>query len=289
MPDFTLVSDFQPTGDQPQAIDKLVEGVQAGLKHQTLLGVTGSGKTFTMANVIARVQRPTLVIAHNKTLAAQLCAEFKEFFPENAVEYFVSYYDYYQPEAYVPRTDTYIEKDTLLNEDIDRLRHSAMQSILNRRDTIVVASVSCIYGLGAPEDYGQAVVKLRVGESRRRDKVLRHLTEIYYERNDYNFGRGKFRVRGDTLEVHPAGQDLVVRIEFWGDEVERITEVDGLTGEILAERQSVEIYPAKYFVTTRDKLEAALVDIEAELEERVAELEDAGQVLEAARLKQRTR
>ena len=289
MPDFKLVSDFQPTGDQPDAIEKLSAGLRSGLTHQTLLGVTGSGKTFTMANVIARVQRPTLVIAHNKTLAAQLCAEFKEFFPENAVEYFVSYYDYYQPEAYVPRTDTYIEKDTLLNEDIDRLRHSTMQSVLTRRDVVVVASVSCIYGLGAPEDYGQAVVKLRVGETRRRDKVLRHLTEIYYERNDYNFARGKFRVRGDTLEVHPAGQDIAVRIEFWGDEVERITEVDPLTGEVLAERKAVDIYPAKYFVTTREKLEAALVDIEAELEERARQLEDEDKVLEAARLRQRTR
>ena len=289
MSEFKLVSDFLPTGDQPQAVEKLTAGVRGGLPHQTLLGVTGSGKTFTMANVIAEVQRPTLVIAHNKTLAAQLCSEFKEFFPENAVEYFVSYYDYYQPEAYVPRTDTYIEKDTLLNEDIDRLRHSAMQALLTRRDTIIVASVSCIYGLGAPEDYGKAVVSLHTGEVRRRDKVLRHLTEIYYERNDYNFGRGKFRVRGDSLEVHPAGQDIAVRIEFWGDEVERITEVDPLTGEILAERKSVDIYPAKYFVTTKEKLEAALVDIEAELEERVRELEEQDKVLEAARLRQRTR
>ena len=289
MSEFRLVADFLPTGDQPQAIDTLAVGVQEGLKHQTLLGVTGSGKTFTMANVIERVQRPTLVIAHNKTLAAQLCSEFKEFFPENAVEYFVSYYDYYQPEAYVPRTDTYIEKDTLLNEDIDRLRHAAMQSLLTRRDTIIVASVSCIYGLGAPEDYGKAVVSLRVGESRRRDKVLRHLLEIYYERNDFNFARGKFRVRGDTLEVHPAGQDIAVRIEFWGDEVERISEVDPLTGEILAERKSADIYPAKYFVTTREKLDAAVVDIEAELEERVRELEEGDHVLEAARLRQRTR
>jgi excinuclease ABC subunit B len=289
MSEFRLVSDFLPTGDQPQAIDKLVTGVEASTRHQTLLGVTGSGKTFTMANVVARVQKPTLVIAHNKTLAAQLCSEFKEFFPENAVEYFVSYYDYYQPEAYVPRTDTYIEKDTLLNEDIDRLRHSAMQSLLTRRDVIIVASVSCIYGLGAPEDYGKAVVSLHVGETRRRDRVLRHLNEIYYERNDYNFARGKFRVRGDTLEVHPAGQDIAIRIEFWGDEIERITEVDPLTGEVLAERKSVEIYPAKYFVTTKEKLDAAVVDIEAELEERVAELESEDRVLEAARLRQRTR
>ncbi len=289
MPEFKLVSDFQPTGDQPQAIEKLVDAVGRGLKHQTLLGVTGSGKTATMAWIVERVQRPTLVIAHNKTLAAQLCAEFQEFFPENAVEYFVSYYDYYQPEAYIPRTDTYIEKDTLLNEDIDRLRHASMQSILNRRDTLVVASVSCIYGLGAPEDYGRAVVSLRRGEIRKRDKVLRHLTEIYYERNDYDFRRGTFRVRGDTLEVRPAGQEIAIRVEFWGDEVERITEVDPLTGELLAERNAVDIYPAKYFVTTREKLEAALVDVEAELEERLAQLESQGKVLEAARLKQRTR
>src|SRR6266508_4537310 len=261
MSEFKLVSDFQPTGDQPQAIEELTEGVQRNLKHQTLLGVTGSVKTFTMANVIARVNKPTLVIAHNKTLAAQLCSEFREFFPENAVEYFVSYYDYYQPEAYIPRTDTYIEKDTLLNEDIDRLRHASMQSILNRRDTLVVASVSCIYGLGAPEDYGRAVVSLRRGEIRKRDKVLRHLTEIYYERNDYDFKRGTFRVRGDTLEVHPAGMEIVIRIEFWGDEIERITEVDPLTGNVLVERTAIDIYPAKYFVTTRDKLEAALTDI----------------------------
>jgi excinuclease ABC subunit B len=288
MPEFQLVSDFKPTGDQPRAIDALALGVERGLKHQVLLGVTGSGKTFTMAGVVARLQRPTLVIAHNKTLAAQLYAEFKEFFPNNAVEYFVSYYDYYQPEAYVPRTDTYIEKETLLNEDIDRMRHSAMQAVLTRRDTLIVASVSCIYGLGSPEDYGQAVVSLRRGERRKRDRVLRHLIEIYYERNDYNFGRGKFRVRGDTLEVHPAGQDIAVRIEFFGDEVERITEIDPLTGEVLADRVAVEIYPAKYFVTTREKLEAALRDIEAELEERVAELEASGRLLEAQRLRQRT-
>ncbi len=288
MAPFQLVSDFLPTGDQPQAIRALVDGIERGDRMQTLLGVTGSGKTFTMANVIAEVNRPTLVMAHNKTLAAQLCAEFKEFFPHNAVEYFVSYYDYYQPEAYVPRTDTFIEKDMLMNEDIDRLRHSAMQAVLTRRDVIVVASVSCIFGLGAPEEYGQAVITLRRGEVRKRDKVLRHLADIYYERNDYDFGRGKFRVRGDTLEIHPAGQEIAVRVEFWGDEIERITEVDPLTGEILAEREVVDIYPAKYFVTTRDKLEVALRDIEAELEARVKELEAQGKILEAARLRQRT-
>ncbi len=289
MPDFKVVSDFQPTGDQPQAIERLVDAARRGVRQQTLLGVTGSGKTATMAWTVEQLHRPTLVMAPNKTLAAQLSSEFQEFLPENAVEYFVSYYDYYQPEAYVPRTDTYIEKDMLMNEDIDRLRHAAMQSILTRRDTLVVASVSCIFGLGAPEDYGQAVVKLRRGEQRKRDKVLRHLTEIYYERNDYDFKRGTFRVRGDTLDVHPAGLEVGVRIEFWGDEIERISEFDTLTGSALVERTAVDIYPAKYFVTTRDKLEAALVDIEAELEERVAALEREEKVLEAARLNQRTR
>jgi excinuclease ABC subunit B len=289
MPDFKVHSDFQPTGDQPAAIEALADGVRRGLRHQTLLGVTGSGKTATMAWMVEKINRPTLVIAHNKTLAAQLSSEFQEFFPENAVEYFVSYYDYYQPEAYVPRTDTYIEKDTLLNEDIDRLRHAAMQSILSRRDVLVVASVSCIYGLGAPEAYGQAVLTLRRGEARKRNAVLRHLTDIYYERNDYDFKRGTFRVRGDTLEVHPAGQEIAVRVEFWGDEIERISEVDSLTGNVLVERTSVDIYPAKYFVTTKDKMEAGLADIELELEERVAELERQDKILEAARLKQRTR
>src|ERR671933_517850 len=230
---FKLISDFQPTGDLPQAIDKLARGLDRSLKHQTLLGVTGSGKTFTMANVVQEVQRPTLVMAHNKTLAAQLAAEFKEFFPNNAVEYFVSYYDYYQPEAYIPRTDTYIEKDTLVNDDIERLRHSAMQSLLTRRDVVIVASVSCIYSLGQPEDYNQTVVRLKKGETHRRDRVLRWLTEIHYERNDQAFGRGKFRVRGDTLEIQPAYEEIATRIEFWGDEIERIVEIDPLTGELL--------------------------------------------------------
>ena len=288
MPEFQLISDFQPTGDQPQAIDQLVHGMKSGLKHQSLLGVTGSGKTFTMANVVQQIQRPTLVMAHNKTLAAQLASEFKEFFPNNAVEYFVSYYDYYQPEAYMPRTDTYIEKDTLVNEDIERLRHSTMQSLLTRRDVLVVASVSCIYGLGDPEEYGQSSVNLRVGETYKRDKILRRLTDIYYERNDYDLSAGKFRVRGDTLEVHPSSQEIVVRVSFWGDELERITEVDPLTGEVLADRASVEIYPARYFVTSRQKLEAALYDIAAELEERVALFEAQDKLLEAQRLRQRT-
>ena len=285
---FNLISDFKPTGDQPQAIDQLSRGLETGLKHQTLLGVTGSGKTFTMANVVQQIQRPTLVMAHNKTLAAQLASEFKEFFPNNAVEYFVSYYDYYQPEAYIPRSDTYIEKDTLVNEDIERLRHSAMQSLLTRRDTLVVASVSCIYGLGDPEEYGQNSVSLRVGETYKRDKILRRLTDIYYERNDYDLSAGKFRVRGDTLEVHPSSQEIVVRISFWGDEVERITEVDPLTGEVLADRASVDIYPARYFVTSRAKLEAALHDIEDEMEERVKLFEQQDKLLEAQRLRQRT-
>jgi excinuclease ABC subunit B len=288
LPEFNLISDFQPTGDQPQAIDQLSRGLESGLKHQTLLGVTGSGKTFTMANVVQQIQRPTLVMAHNKTLAAQLASEFKEFFPNNAVEYFVSYYDYYQPEAYIPRSDTYIEKDTLVNEDIERLRHSAMQSLLTRRDTLVVASVSCIYGLGDPEEYGQNSVSLRVGETYKRDKILRRLTDIYYERNDYDLSAGKFRVRGDTLEVHPSSQEIVVRISFWGDEVERITEVDPLTGEVLADRASVDVYPARYFVTSRLKLEAALHDISAEMEERVAFFEQQDKLLEAQRLRQRT-
>jgi excinuclease ABC subunit B len=288
MADFDLISDFKPTGDQPQAIDALARGIGSGLKHQALLGVTGSGKTFSMANVVQQIQRPTLVMAHNKTLAAQLASEFKEFFPNNAVEYFVSYYDYYQPEAYIPRTDTYIEKDTLVNEDIERLRHSAMQSLLTRRDVLVVASVSCIYGLGDPEEYGQNSVNLRVGEVYKRDKVLRRLTDIYYERNDYDLSAGKFRVRGDTLEVHPSSQEIIVRISFWGDELERITEVDPLTGEVLADRQSVEIYPARYFVTSRAKLEAALHDIEDEMEQQVKLFEEQDKLLEAQRLRQRT-
>ncbi|MHB0870276.1 MAG: excinuclease ABC subunit UvrB [Chloroflexota bacterium] len=289
MPEFRIVSDFVPMGDQPQAIERLVEGLSTGMKHQTLLGVTGSGKTFTMANVIAAVQRPALVLAPNKTLAAQLCSEFKEFFPDNAVEFFVSYYDYYQPEAYVPRSDLYIEKDSSLNEEIDRLRHSATKALFERRDVVIVASVSCIYGLGSPEEYGKVVLTLKRGEQRRRDKVLRFLTDIHYERNDYNFGRGKFRVRGDTLEIHPAGEDIAIRVEFWGDEVERITEIDPLTGEVLVEKTQVDVYPAKHFVTSQEKLEAAVRDIEEELIARVRELKDEGKLVEAQRLEQRTR
>ncbi len=289
MSEFQLVSDFQPTGDQPQAIEKLVEGLRKGYKHQTLLGATGTGKTYTIACVIARVQRPTLVIAHNKTLAAQLYAEFKEFFPHNAVEYFVSYYDYYQPEAYVPQQDLYIEKDASINEEIDRLRLAATSALMSRRDVIIVASVSCIYGLGSPEDYGKVVINLRKGEIRKREKLLRHLVDIRYERNDYELRRGTFRVRGDTLEIAPAYEETVYRVEFWGDEIDRITEVDPLTGEVMREYVALDIYPAKHFITPQEKLEKALRDIEAELEERLAELRAQGKLLEAQRLEQRTR
>lgn len=288
MGEFELVSDFRPTGDQPQAIEKLFEGFRAGHDHQTLLGVTGSGKTYVMANIIAQLRRPTLIIAHNKTLAAQLYSEFREFFPQNAVEYFVSYYDYYQPEAYLPRTDTYIEKDASINEEIDRLRLAATSSLFSRSDVIIVASVSCIFGLGSPEEYGKVVITLRRGEARHRNKVLRHLVDIYYERNDMVLSRGKFRVRGDTLEIQPAYGDTAYRVEFWGDEIERIVEVDPLTGEILSEHASIDIYPAKHFVTPQEKLSEALVSIEAELEERLAELREADKLLEAQRIEQRT-
>ncbi|MFQ5934471.1 MAG: DEAD/DEAH box helicase family protein, partial [Dehalococcoidia bacterium] len=285
---FKLVSDFKMMGDQPQAVDKLVAGLESGMKYQTLLGVTGSGKTFTMANIIERVQRPTLVIAHNKTLAAQLATEFKEFFPDNAVEYFVSYYDYYQPEAYIPRTDLYIEKDADVNDEIDKLRHAATRSLLTRRDVLIVASVSCIYGLGDPAEYHSFVVSVRKGETRNRNKLVRHLVDMQYERNDIDFTRGRFRIRGDTLEVQPAYEEIAIRIEFWGDEIERLVEVDPLTGELLGEREWVEIYPAKHFVTSQEKLTAAIEDIERELQERMAELKSQGKVLEAARLEQRT-
>jgi len=289
MPEFKLVSDFQPTGDQPQAIEQLVEGLKKGYKHQTLLGATGTGKTYVVARVIEAVQRPTIVIAHNKTLAAQLYSEFREFFPYNAVEYFVSYYDYYQPEAYLPKTDTYIEKDADINEEIDRLRLAATSALFSRRDVIIVASVSCIYSLGSPQEYGRVVVNLRRGENIRRQKVLRHLVDIYYERNDVALGRGKFRVRGDTLELMPAYGELAYRIEFWGDEIERITEIDPLTGEVLAEHDQIDIFPAKHFITPADKLAEAIRDIEAELEERLKELREQGKLLEAQRLEQRTR
>jgi excinuclease ABC subunit B len=288
MPEFRLVAPFEPTGDQPQAIERLADGLARGMRFQTLLGATGTGKTYTIAQVIARHRRPTLVLAHNKTLAAQLYAEFREFFPDNAVEYFVSYFDYYQPEAYLPRTDTYIEKDSSRNDEIDRLRHAATHALFERRDVIIVASVSCIYGLGAPVDYGATVLRLRTGARYRRDAVLRHLVDLQYQRNDAALGRSRFRVRGDTLEVQPASEERVVRVEFFGDEVERITELDPLTGELLAERSEVNIYPATHYVTPREKLEAALVDIEAEMEQRCAELEAEGRALEAARLRQRT-
>jgi excinuclease ABC subunit B len=289
MPKFQVVSPFQPTGDQPEAIAQLADGVRRGYRYQTLLGVTGSGKTATMAWLVEQVQRPTLVLAPNKTLAAQLYAEFKEFFPHNAVEYFVSYYDYYQPEAYIPRSDTYIEKDSTLNEEIEKLRLSATRSLFERRDVLIVASVSCIYGLGSPEDYGQTVVRLRRGEMHRRDKVLRMLTEILYERNDMDFSRGKFRVRGDVLEIYPSYEELAVRVEFFGDEIERIQQIDPLTGELLGTRDHIDIYPARHFITTQEKLQRAIVSIEEELEERLGELEAQGKVLEAARLKHRTR
>ena len=289
MPEFKIVSDFRPTGDQPQAVDKLVEGVEKGYAHQTLLGVTGSGKTFTMANIVERVQRPTLVIAHNKTLAAQLATEFKEFFPENSVEYFVSYYDYYQPEAYVPRTDTYIEKDADVNDEIDKLRHSATRALLTRRDVLIVASVSCIYGLGAPEEYQSFVIFLSKGEQTSRTKLIRRLIDQQYERNDMDLSRGKFRVRGDTLEILPAYEEVAVRVQFWGDEVERITELDPLTGEVFGERDSIDIYPAKHFVTSEEKLKLGIRDIEQELNERVLWFRDQGKLLEAQRLENRTR
>ena len=285
---FALRAEFQPTGDQPTAIEGLVEGLHAGLHHQVLLGATGTGKTFTIANVIQRVQRPTLVLAHNKTLAAQLYAELKEFFPDNAVEYFVSYFDYYQPEAYLPRSDTYIEKDSSRNDEIDQLRHAATKALFERRDTIIVASVSCIYGLGAPVDYGATILRVRKSGRYRRDAILRHLVDLQYQRNDATLGRAKFRVRGDTLEVQPAGEETVLRVEFFGDEVERISEVDPLTGEILAERGEMVIYPATHYVTPAEKLNEAIRDIAAEMESRCNELEATGKVLEAARLRQRT-
>ena len=287
---FEIVSDLRPTGDQPQAIDALAEGIDRALRHQTLLGVTGSGKTFTMANVVERVQRPTLVLAHNKTLAAQLAIEFREFLPNNAVEYFVSYYDYYQPEAYLPRTDTYIEKDADINEQLDKLRHAATRALLTRRDVLIVASVSCIFGLGSPEEYQSFVAYVRKGEARNRGKLIRQLVDMQYERNDFDLGRGKFRVRGDTLELLPAYEEAVgVRIEFWGDEVDRIVQLDPLTGEVLDDRDDIEIYPAKHFVTSHDRLMAAIEGVEAELEEQLSVLRASGKLLEAQRLESRTK
>ena len=289
MPEFKISSEFKATGDQPRAVDKLVEGLVRGDRSQTLLGVTGSGKTFTMANIVERLQRPALVIAHNKTLAAQLATEFREFFPDNAVEYFVSYYDYYQPEAYVPQTDTYIEKDADINQEIDKLRLSATAALMSRRDVLIVASVSCIYGLGDPDDYHSFVAEVKAGEVFSRDQLVRRLINMQYERNNLEVSRGRFRVRGDTLEIMPAYEETAVRIQFWGDEVEKIVEVDPLTGEILSQRDSIEIYPARHFVTPREKLEAAIEDIKIELEERLDHLRANGKLLEASRLEQRTR
>ncbi|HOC09646.1 MAG TPA: DEAD/DEAH box helicase family protein, partial [Bacillota bacterium] len=287
---FKLVSEYKPAGDQPQAVDKLVSGIQRGYRFQTLLGATGTGKTYTMANVIERVQRPTLVIAHNKTLAAQLCTEFKGFFPDNAVEYFVSYYDYYQPEAYVPQSDTYIEKDSSINDEIDKLRHSATAALFERRDVIIVASVSCIYGLGDPEDYSQLMISLRPGMVKDRDHVIKKLVEIHYERNDINFIRGTFRVRGDVLEIFPAGtSNRAMRVEFFGDEIERITEIDSVTGEILGYRSHLSVFPASHYATSGDKLKKAVQTISEELEERLKELRSQDKLLEAQRLEQRTR
>ncbi len=289
MPLFQVVSDFQPMGDQPQALAKLAAGVDAGMKHQVLLGVTGSGKTYTIAKVIEAIQMPTLVIAHNKTLAAQLYSEFREFLPNNVVEYFVSYYDYYQPEAYIPRSDTYIEKDAQVNEEIERLRLAATTALFSRRDVVIVASVSCIYGLGSPQDYGQVALKLTVGEMVRRNQVLRHLVDIFYERNDTALQRAKFRVRGDVLEVQPAYSDNALRVSFWGDEIERISEIDTLTGEVLDDYPEVEIFPAKHFITHQDQVREAIVDIEDELKQQTAFLESQGKLLEAQRIGQRTR
>ena len=288
MPDFKIASDFQMTGDQPRAVERLCESISQGNVQQALMGVTGSGKTFTMGNIVQQLQRPTLVMAHNKTLAAQLASEFKEFFPQNAVEYFVSYYDYYQPEAYVPQTDTYVEKDASINEELDKLRLSSTTSLLTRRDVLIVASVSCIYGLGDPEDYFNLVANIKVGEIRDRHQLLRQLVDMQYERNDFDLARGKFRVRGDTLEIVPAYEELAVRIEFFGDEIERIQEIDPLTGEMLAQKEETAIYPAKHFVTSKERLELAIADIKIELDQQLKVLRDQGKLLEAARLESRT-
>ena len=286
---FRVAADFEPRGDQPEAIQRLAAGVLNGMQRQTLLGVTGSGKTYTMAKTVEAVQKPTLVIAPNKTLAAQLAQEFRDFFPENAVEYFVSYYDYYQPEAYVPSTDTYIEKEADINEEIDKLRHAATRSLMTRRDVLVVASVSCIYGLGSPSEYFAFVERVTKGERTNRQKLSRRLIEMQYERNDYDLARSRFRVRGDTLEIMPAYEDVAVRVEFFGEDVERIVELDPLTGELIAERDQIDVYPAKHFVTSREKLDEGVVEIEEELEGRLADLKAEGKGLEAQRLEHRTR
>lgn len=290
MSEFKLHSEYKPTGDQPQAIDAICRSIEAGNREQTLMGVTGSGKTFTMANVIARMNRPTLVLAHNKTLAAQLCSEFKEFFPENAVEYFVSYYDYYQPEAYIPTTDTYIEKDSAVNDEIDKLRHSATSALSERRDVIIVSSVSCIYSLGNPIDYRTMVISLRPGMEKSRDDLLKKLVELQYERNDVNFTRNKFRVRGDVVEIYPTNSDEnIVRVEFFGDEIDRITEINAVSGEIRGTLKHVAIYPASHYIVPKDKMEIAIAEIERELEERIKYFNDNGKLLEAERIEQRTR
>ncbi|MBS57360.1 MAG: excinuclease ABC subunit B [Chloroflexi bacterium] len=286
---FDLISNFKPTGDQPQAIERLVQGVESGERHQTLLGVTGSGKTFTMACAIAELNRPTLVIAHNKTLAAQLASEFKEFFPNNAVEYFVSYYDYYQPEAYVPRTDIYIEKDADINEELDKLRHAATRALLTRKDVLIVASVSCIFGLGSPEEYQGFVARVAKGAGSSRADLIHKLVDMQYERNDYDLSRGKFRVKGDTLEIIPAYEQHGIRIEYWGDEIDRILEMDSLTGEILSEKENVEIYPARHFVTSEEKMEMAINSIQLEMEESVSNFLQKEKFVEAQRLESRTR
>lgn len=288
MAQFDMQAPFKPMGDQPSAIAKLTQGLTAGLKEQTLLGVTGSGKTFTMANIVQQLQRPTLVLCHNKTLAAQLYNEFRSFFPNNAVHYFVSYFDYYQPEAYVPRSDTYIEKDSQINEEIDRLRHAATSSLLSRRDVLIVASVSCIYGIGSVEDYGDMAVRIQVGERRVRDKLLRQLTDIQYQRNDIDFHRSTFRVRGDVVDVFPASEEVAFRLEFFGDEIDRITQINPLTGEIERSLDQLTVYPGSHYVTPHEKLKLALAKIERELEARLREFESQGKLLEAQRLKQRT-
>ncbi|MBI5357941.1 excinuclease ABC subunit UvrB [Candidatus Saccharibacteria bacterium] len=288
MASFKLKSDFKPMGDQPEAISKLTEGINKGLKAQTLLGATGSGKTFTMANIVSKIQKPTLVLCHNKTLAAQLYSEFKNFFPHNAVHYFVSYFDYYQPEAYIARSDTYIEKDSQINEEIDRLRHAATSSLLSREDVLIVASVSCIYGIGSVEDYGEMAVSIKKGEIRKRDKLLRHLTDIQYQRNDIDFHRGSFRVRGDVVDIFPAGEEIAYRVEFFGDEIENITKVNPLTGEVVQKLDDLKVYPGSHYVTPNEKLKVALVHIKAELDERLSKFKKEGKLLEAQRLEQRT-
>ncbi len=289
VPQFEVISEYQPRGDQPVAIERLSQGISSGLKHQVLLGITGSGKTYTMAKVIEQVQKPTLVIAHNKTLAGQLCAEFRDFFPNNAVEYFVSYYDYYQPEAYLPQTDTYIEKDSSINDEIERLRHSATQAVMQRRDVVVVASVSCIYGLGSPDTYKEIIIDLSCSQQIERDEILRQLVRMQFSRNDVAPERGQFRVRGDVIEIHPVDEDIIIRIELQGRRVERIMTLDELTGEILEEQDRMIVFPATHFVASQDRLEAALVSIQQELEERLKWFEERGRILEAQRLEQRTR